>query len=48
MNEVNYEIYKFVKVNRLWMIFVLGIFMVIGLLFIDMYLFLLLKLMDDL
>lgn len=38
VNEVNQEIYKPVKTNRLWMILVLGTLTAIGPLSIDMYL----------
>lgn len=48
MNEVNQEIYKPVKTNRLWMILVLGTLTAIGPLSIDMYLPSLPKLTDDL
>ncbi|PHE10803.1 MFS transporter [Bacillus toyonensis] len=48
MNEVNHEIYKPVKMNRLWMILVLGTLTAIGPLSIDMYLPSLPKLTDDL
>ncbi|MGR5998527.1 MFS transporter [Bacillus cereus] len=48
MNEVNHEIYKPVKANRLWMILVLGTLTAIGPLSIDMYLPSLPKLTDDL
>lgn len=48
MNEVNQEIYKPVKMNRLWMILVLGTLTAIGPLSIDMYLPSLPKLTDDL
>lgn len=48
VNEVNQEIYKPVKTNRLWMILVLGTLTAIGPLSIDMYLPSLPKLTDDL
>ncbi|MFV5169977.1 multidrug effflux MFS transporter [Bacillus cereus] len=48
VNEVNHEIYKPVKANRLWMILVLGTLTAIGPLSIDMYLPSLPKLTDDL
>ncbi|PEB55511.1 MFS transporter [Bacillus pseudomycoides] len=48
MNEVNRDVYKPVKTNRLWMILVLGTLTAIGPLSIDMYLPSLPKLTDDL
>ncbi|MEH7457407.1 multidrug effflux MFS transporter [Bacillus sp. JJ1127] len=48
VNEVNRDVYKPVKTNRLWMILVLGTLTAIGPLSIDMYLPSLPKLTDDL
>ncbi|WP_459503412.1 multidrug effflux MFS transporter [Bacillus sp. C1] len=48
VNEVNHDVYKPVKANRLWMILVLGTLTAIGPLSIDMYLPSLPKLTDDL
>ncbi|PEI94162.1 MFS transporter [Bacillus pseudomycoides] len=48
MNESNHDVYKPVRVNRLWMILVLGTLTAIGPLSIDMYLPSLPKLTDDL
>ncbi|PFD97606.1 MFS transporter [Bacillus cereus] len=48
MNEINHDVYKPVKANRLWMILVLGTLTAIGPLSIDMYLPSLPKLTDDL
>ncbi|MBO1627716.1 multidrug effflux MFS transporter [Bacillus arachidis] len=48
VNEINHDVYKPVKANRLWMILVLGTLTAIGPLSIDMYLPSLPKLTDDL
>ncbi|MDM5186643.1 multidrug effflux MFS transporter [Bacillus sp. DX4.1] len=48
LNEINRDVYKPVKVNRLWMILVLGTLTAIGPLSIDMYLPSLPTLTDDL
>lgn len=48
VNEINHDVYKPVKANRLWMILVLGTLTAIGPLSIDMYLPSLPKLTNDL
>ncbi|MFJ8415657.1 Bcr/CflA family multidrug efflux MFS transporter [Bacillus paramycoides] len=48
VNEVNHDVYKPVKTNRLWIILVLGILTAIGPLSIDLYLPSLPKITDDL